>query len=57
MGYDGDYKYWSEDKKTFTIPVELTKGKSYGLKLPAGVFQSVDRFEMKKDFEILFKTE
>jgi len=48
---------WSEDKKTLIIPVELEKGKNYGLLLPAKYYQSSETFQMKDDFEILFKTE
>lgn len=51
---------WSEDMKTFIIPVELEKGEYYGLLLPGGlssIFQSSDTFSMKEDFEIIFKTE
>jgi len=47
---------WSEDGKTLIIPVKLEKGENYGLRLPAGVFQSSETFPMKNDFEILFKT-
>jgi hypothetical protein len=49
-------KGWNEDRTTFIIPVELEKGKNYGLRLPAGVFQSFETFPMKEDFEVLFKT-
>jgi len=48
--------YWSEDKKTFIIPVALEKGENYGFMLPKGVFQSSEAFQMKEDFEIFFKT-
>jgi len=46
---------WSEDLKTFIIPVELEKGKNYGFRLDG--FQSSDTFTMKDDFEVIFKTE
>jgi hypothetical protein len=49
--------FWTDDNRTtFIIPVTLEKGKSYGVSLPQGIFQSADKYWMKEDFEILFKT-
>jgi hypothetical protein len=48
--------YWSEDKKTLFIPVQLEKNKHYGMKLPAGVYQTKECFPMENDFEIIFQT-
>ncbi|MDR0231255.1 MAG: DUF4932 domain-containing protein [Dysgonamonadaceae bacterium] len=50
-------EFWSEDKKTLIIPVKLEQGRKYGFTLPAYVFQSEERFPMKKNVEILFQTE
>jgi hypothetical protein len=49
--------YWSDDMRTFIIPVTLEKGQNYGLSLPKYIFQSSDCFYLPEDFEILFKTE
>jgi hypothetical protein len=50
--------YWSEDKTTLIIPVQLEKGTHYGLSLPArvGIFRSFETFPMKENFEIIFQT-
>ncbi|MDR1609953.1 MAG: DUF4932 domain-containing protein [Candidatus Symbiothrix sp.] len=49
--------YWSEDNKTFIIPVMLERGKNYGLRLSGnGGFQSSETYPMIEDFEILFNT-
>ncbi|MDR0866259.1 MAG: DUF4932 domain-containing protein [Candidatus Symbiothrix sp.] len=48
--------HWTEDKRTFIVPVKLEKGKNYGLSLPNYAFLSEDTFFMKENFEITFKT-
>ena len=48
--------YWSEDRKTYIIPVNLEKGKTYGTTLLLGIFQSEYTFPMKENFEFKFQT-
>jgi hypothetical protein len=50
-------EYWTDDKKSLIVPVTLEKRKKYGLRLPAYMLQSEDKFPMKNDVEIVFQTE
>jgi len=48
--------YWSPDRKTIIMPVQLKANTRYGFLLPAGVYQSEDTYPMKENFEIRFST-
>jgi hypothetical protein len=48
--------HWSNDKKTFIIPVKLLPNTQYGFSLPFYMFLSEETYFLKKDFEIKFKT-
>lgn len=48
--------HWSDDKKTFIIPVKLLPNTQYGFTLPFYMFLSEETYFLKNDFEIKFKT-